>query len=492
MTPNVAILGAGASGLFAAHLLARQNYRVTLLESHSSPGGCASFFYRPAPGGRALFDAGATVLNQMAEGQFLHRMLRALEVYPLGAFESMSQIFYHIDNHPLWTFQTTDTLQWVQSILKYFPQDYALAPEFYRWAKVAQALQSSLERIPHLPLEKASDLCSNLRLLPSLGPCLPLFLKGLTQSQGDHLQQLGASSDLRRWMDMQLLITLQTSSDQAHPLWAAMALNFYPLGSGTLRGGMRSLFVPLLKSLQKNSLVRVELRSKVVKIHRDKAFSLSLENGEILGPFQHVVSSLPRFNTQALFSIPIDEDRYEYRQLKKQLWSATTAYFLLQDHQDLPNTAFNLHTHWRGEESYFSFSARDDEARAPKGLRVATASSHTRPLDQNSLVTAEKKQEFGAKHFKEGLLRSLPKLKILSEEYGTPQTFFRYTGREGGSVGGLPLNKEFTLFKSPSQRMRLPGLFQIGDTSFPGQSVFACAIGACAVTEKITGQAQIF
>jgi len=83
-----------------------------------------------------------------------------------------------------------------------------------------------------------------------------------------------------------------------------------------------------------------------------------------------------------------------------------------------------------------------------------------------------------------------PEVEVIFKEYGTPKTFERYTKRKEGFVGGLPLNYDNTFFNSPSIRTKIPNLYQIGDTSFPGQSVFGCAVGALLCLEKITGHRQ--
>jgi phytoene dehydrogenase-like protein len=50
------------------------------------------------------------------------------------------------------------------------------------------------------------------------------------------------------------------------------------------------------------------------------------------------------------------------------------------------------------------------------------------------------------------------------------------------------MTRDFTLFNSLPLRTRHERLWQIGDTSFPGQSVYACTLGACAAFEQMSGR----
>lgn len=50
-TYDIIVIGAGIGGLTAAALLARDGYRVLVLEGHIAPGGCASSYQRKRPNG---------------------------------------------------------------------------------------------------------------------------------------------------------------------------------------------------------------------------------------------------------------------------------------------------------------------------------------------------------------------------------------------------------------------------------------------------------
>lgn len=66
----------------------------------------------------------------------------------------------------------------------------------------------------------------------------------------------------------------------------------------------------------------------------------------------------------------------------------------------------------------------------------------------------------------------VPKFKYLSIEnvmVGTPKTFQRYTGRYNGTVGGIPLIKDYIPLRYPFNFTPIKGLYLVGDSVFPGQ-----------------------
>ena len=73
---------------------------------------------------------------------------------------------------------------------------------------------------------------------------------------------------------------------------------------------------------------------------------------------------------------------------------------------------------------------------------------------------------------------------------GTPQTFFRYTGRAGGRVGGL-IHQHLHFLRWPQGEVEKE--FQIvGDTVFPGQSIMGITAGILMRFDRITGKECLF
>ena len=66
---------------------------------------------------------------------------------------------------------------------------------------------------------------------------------------------------------------------------------------------------------------------------------------------------------------------------------------------------------------------------------------------------------------------------------GTPVTFQRFTQRSRGWVGGFP---QTNLFRAWAPRLG-NGLWLVGDSIFPGQSVLAAALGGTRVAHAVLG-----
>ncbi len=483
-----AVIGAGPAGIYAAQVLAKEGFQVAIYDSHSKPGGCASFFRRDVLGSKACFDTGATVLNEFSPGRFMHRLNSYLGVN-VGDFQKSKAVYFRVPGLAPFTLNLASQSTFVQSLLKAFPDDANTLSNFLpeilaKAAKIYRALQ----KVPHLPINSIQDIRLNASLIPILLPELGSLLVDSSISFFDLMQAQGLGPEFVKWVDMNFLITLQTTSREVHPWWGAMALYFYLMDVGTFNGGMRTLFEALLTNLKTKA--NVNMRHAIKRVHDEKS-GYYLENflGIKNGPFDGVISAIPRYNTQELFSHKLFNSRSDWEDLRPKMWGALAAYVVVKDFEGLPTEAFNLHSAIGQQDAYLSFSARGDLSRAPVDLRCLEICAHTSLDDWASLGQnyASEKKSRG-----EELLRHLneacPGVEVVFKEFGTPRSFLRYTRRTEGAVGGVPLTKNYTLQNSLSQRTHLSNVYQIGDTSFPGQSIYSCAIGACAVVEKILGR----
>jgi phytoene dehydrogenase-like protein len=419
---------------------------------------------------------------------------------------------FGLPGHPSFALDASSTQSWIDSLAEAFPSDAKmLSREFPKLARLAKRLHEALDGIVHLPLQGPHDLLSNLRALPGLLPELPTLLS--PRSFGEQLQAWNTSDDLRAWIDMNLLITLQAPASEVRPAWAALALFFYPLGTGALQGGMRGLFAPWLKAVQEHPHARVYTRTAVLSAELENHQWILRTPDQSFGPFDLLVSAVPRWNTEALLGpsgAALMHPRLPWSEVADRMWGALVAHVVVRDHASLPSGPFNFHSKLRSEatssgEAYLSFSARGDLERIAEGYRAVTMSTHVRLPEWQQLPYAGRgfrkrlppgaaipdteyiaERDAAAPALLEHLKQHFSDCEIIFSELGTPRTFERYTGRFQGSVGGVPLSRRFTLFGSLPHRTKSPQLWQVGDTSFPGQSVYACVLGACAAFEELT------
>ena len=70
--PDVLVIGAGLGGLECGHILARNGFRVTVLEKQAGPGGALQGFHR----GRYSFDTGLHYVGGLGPGESLEWLMR--------------------------------------------------------------------------------------------------------------------------------------------------------------------------------------------------------------------------------------------------------------------------------------------------------------------------------------------------------------------------------------------------------------------------------
>ena len=70
---------------------------------------------------------------------------------------------------------------------------------------------------------------------------------------------------------------------------------------------------------------------------------------------------------------------------------------------------------------------------------------------------------------------AFPRLResIISREVGTPKTHRRFLNRADGSYGPIPARRPTGMLGMPMNTTAVPGLYCVGDSTFPGQGVNA-------------------
>ncbi len=302
---------------------------------------------------------------------------------------------------------------------------------------------------------------------------------------------------LRQYVDGQLLIAAQATSEEANALYGAAALDMPRRGVSHVRGGIGKVSESLAEAVRRHG-GRVFYRQRVTRVSGEARGARTVET-EKGGRFEAdaVIFNLPPWDAAALLgdASPV---RLQRATPPEDGWGAFVVYVGLDGCIVPPDAPLHHQVLVReplgeGNSIFLSLSLPDDAARAPQGHRALTISTHTRLGPWWKLFEGDRPAYEARKDvYTERVLRAaevaLPGLRSAAKLVmpGTPVSFQRFTGRSHGWVGGFP---QTSLSRTWGPRLGR-GLWLVGDSIFPGQSVLATALGGARVAEAVAGSSM--
>jgi len=499
MTYEVVVVGGGIGGLTAAALLAARGVSVCLLERATRVGGCAANFEHFGHD----FESGAGLYACWGpEG--LHA--RVFAELPVNAPESREVV-------PAYTVRLPGGAdvnvggpveEFHAALRDSFPECADAAIRFYREAaEMGTALHAAARRTPALAEASKLQLLKHAVAEPRLAPRI-FAARG--DAAAGHLA--GTSARFRRFIDAQLQIFAQVSSDSCAYLYAAVALTEPLRGVHTLRGGGQALADMLAESISTSGgTVRLDTTAlKLAFDTRGRAAGVTLLSGETIGATRAVVSNLTVWDTYGKL-IGAEHTPASLRARLKQLrgWGAYQIFLSLEEEaaRRLPSDRVLALSDWREGEP---FDAESDlfmlgaapvwDARAPEGRRAATINAFT-DVEQwfsfHSDETEHEEQDERALRTLWGRVHAaLPELGAGAEvfETATPRTFYERTRRRLGMVGGVGQSLDLFGANAPTHRTHIPNLLMVGDTVFPGNGLAAVTHSALIAANELAPPAR--
>ena len=289
--PDVVVIGSGIGGLCCGALLARYGRRVTVLESHTLPGGCAHSFER----GGYTFDSGPSLWAGLSRPSVnpLRQVLDAV-----GEASSVDWVEYDGWGMVLpegdFFFRTGDAAAWEATLQKFGGADASA-----QWERLMESSQPVIDASGATPpMVLRSDplvLLPLLRQLPGLLRAAPHA--SLLNGPSSLLVERGGVTDafIKQWIDY--LAFALSGLDAAGTLGAAVA---YTLGDlyapgATLdypKGGSGAVIDALVRGLEKHGgTLRTGCHVEEILMENGRAEGVRLRGGEVVRAARGVVSN---------------------------------------------------------------------------------------------------------------------------------------------------------------------------------------------------------
>lgn len=487
---DVIVIGSGMGGLVTATQLAAKGARVLVLERYLIPGGSAGYFERQG----YRFDVGASMIFGFGDRGTTNLLTRALQAVKvdLETIPDPVQIHYHLPNG-LELKVHRDYEKFLQELIAQFPHEQAGIRRFYDecW-KVFNCLNA----MDLLSLEEPRYLTRVFFQHPFA--CLGL-VKYLPQNVGDIARRYISDPILLQFIDMECYCWSVVPADRTPMINAGMVFSDRHYGGINYpKGGVGQIAQKLVEGLE-NCGGQIQYKARVTKILQEngRAVGVQLASGKTYRA-KRIVSNATRWDTfEKLIApeqMPASERRWQRRYQKSP--SFLSLHLGIKAEALPPGTECHhiLLEDWNRIEDeqgtiFVSIPTLLDPSLAPAGqhiLHTFTPSwiEHWQGLSPTA-YQAQKKA--AAERLIARLETIFPNLSsyLDYQEVGTPRTHRRFLGRDDGTYGPIPSRKLLGLLGMPFNRTAVPGLYCVGDSTFPGQGLNAVAFSGFACAHRI-------
>jgi prolycopene isomerase len=487
---DVIIIGSGIGGLVTATQLAAKGAKVLVLESYLIPGGSAGYFERQG----YQFDVGASMifgLGQKGTTNLLTRALDAVKV-SIETIADPVQIHYHLPQGLDLKVERVYE-KFLQNLTAYFPHEAKGIRRFYNecW-QVFNCLNS----MDLLSLEEPRYLLQTFLQHPLA--CLGL-VKYLPQNVGKIARRYIKDPQLLKFIDIECYCWSVVPANMTPMINAGMVFSDRHYGGVNYpKGGVGKIAQTLVAGLEKVG-GQIQYQAKVTEIitERGKAVGVRLANGQVYQG-KRIVSNATRWDTftKLLPREKLPSNEKKWQQSYKKSPSFLSLHMGVKQSVLPPGTECHhiLLEDWQrmtaaGGTLFVSIPTLLDPDLAPEGYHIIHAFTpdwidNWQGLTQNEY---EEKKEAAAWQIIDRLERVFPGLDAGLDylEVGTPRTHRRFLGRDDGTYGPIPRRQLWGLLGMPFNRTAIPGLYCVGDSTFPGQGLNAVAFSGFACAHRI-------
>ena len=264
------------------------------------------------------------------------------------------------------------------------------------------------------------------------------------------------------------------------------------------KGGVGTISEKLVEGLEKfGGEIQYKARVTNILMEQGKAVGVRLADGKEYRA-KRIVSNATRWDTfEKLLTnnpLPKKEEKWQQRYVKSPCF--------LSLHFGVKSVVLPLGTEchhilleeWETMEEeqgtiFVSIPTLLDPSLAPPGHHIihTFTPSYINEWEGLSKQEYSQKKEAAASHLIKRLEKIFPGLVdgLDYQEVGTPRTHRRFLGRNDGTYGPIPSRKLPGLLGMPFNRTVIPGLYCVGDSTFPGQGLNAVAFSGFACSHRI-------
>ncbi len=461
MSQHIVVVGSGLGGLVCGVILAKNGYRITVLEQGAQPGGCLQCFTRHG----AKFETGMHFVGSALPGQTLDRMMHFLELSDDVVLDQLDPSGYDVIALQGRRFKIpVGRERFINQLTEYFPSQHRNLERYYDLIEeVANA--SSLHSMKYADTDKMVSLDYQLRSVNEVideiitDPLLASVLVG-------NLPLYAAEKD-------------KTPFSQH-----AFIMDFYNQSAFRFVGGSDTVVHSLVKTIRRYG-GEVHTKSRVTQIVCDnqRATAVRLENGEHIA-CDYVISDAHPKRTLELLQTHLLRPAFRRRVCSIPQTVGSFVVYLRFKPQTMPYMNYNLYG-YRGSTPW-DCEQYDDKSwpkgylymhlchqRQPRWAQTGVILSYMHMADVSKWAGTtvghrgadyEQFKHEHAERLLDAVEKEVPGLRDSIAEYytSTPLTYLDYTGTEDGSMYGLAKDIHKTAEYRVSHRLKVPNVFQTG------------------------------
>jgi C-3',4' desaturase CrtD len=487
---DVAVVGAGLAGLATALRLQAAGCATVVLEAHGHAGGCAGYYRRRG----FSFDVGATTLVDFEPGGVGAELFESVGMPPLAGEALPGYVAWLPDRTVV---LHRDPEAWHRERLRVLGDTDRHRRFWALLDRLADAFWRASRAGARMPVRTPADLVHNVR---TMRPADLHLARHVTGTLGGALRRHGLRDDAALVGLLSMLVedTVHSTVDDAPLVNAALGITIRGAGLTRATGGMRGFWQALVAHYRSlGGTLRCGWRVTDISGSAG-SFVVAGPRGAVLAG--GVVSAVPAATTARLAPAARPALERFLRRDAPDLGGAAMVCLGVPEDEVEVGGAMQRFTHHQllrsyaeplgdGNNMFMSVSAPGDRASAPPGHRAVMLSTHTDLAgweDLDEAGHARRRDALGDRLVAEAR-RVHPRLgrRAVVREVGTPRTYARFTSRPRGAVGGVRQRTSNANQHAVPHRLPVPGMWLVGDSTWPGLGTVACVLGSRIVAAGV-------